>query len=75
MPSLLYPYLIGVISTVVVPLIALLSYISTHFKGREYDRLRERLPEAMDTLEKFEADIEMHGAVASFMGGDDEDDE
>ena len=40
-----------------------------------YHNLRqgERLPESMDTLEKFEADIEMHGATSLFMGTENED--
>lgn len=44
MPNLLYPYLIGLASVVIVPLVGLLSYIAAQLKGREYDRLRQRLP-------------------------------
>ena len=37
----------------------------------------ERLPETMTTLDDFEADLEMHGASAGFLGftGDNDDDE
>ncbi|MBL1217361.1 MAG: hypothetical protein D8M59_07680 [Planctomycetes bacterium] len=47
MPNLLYPYLVGVISTVVLPLAALIAYVWSHMACREYERLRRRLPLAV----------------------------
>ena len=44
MQNILLPYLIGVVSTIVVPAVGLLAYIASYLKGREYERLRERLP-------------------------------
>lgn len=44
MPNLLYPYLIGVVATVVVSIAALISFIVAQFRAQSYERLRMRLP-------------------------------
>jgi predicted nucleic acid-binding Zn-ribbon protein len=44
MQNLLLPYLIGVVSTVVVPAVGLVAYVASYLRGREYERMRERLP-------------------------------
>ena len=44
MPNLIYPYLVGLVSTIVIPIVALIAYITTNARRSEYERLRQRLP-------------------------------
>ncbi|MCB9858477.1 MAG: AAA family ATPase [Phycisphaerales bacterium] len=60
MPNLIYPYLIGLVSTIVIPIAALIAYITTNARRVEYERLRQRLPLATryDDLAMRVADME-----------------
>lgn len=44
MPNLIYPYLVGLVSTVVIPVVAMIAYVYAHLRGVEFERLRRRLP-------------------------------
>jgi len=61
MPNLIYFYLIGLASTVVVPVVAFVAYLTAHARGQEYERLRRRLPEATryEDLQMRLADLQM----------------
>ena len=68
MPNLIYFYLIGLASTVVVPVVAFVAYLTAHARGREYGRLRRRLPEATryEDLQMRLADLQtQHDDMAS----------
>ena len=44
MPNLLYPYLVGLITTVIVPLVAIIMYVLSYRRFLELDRQQKRLP-------------------------------
>ena len=50
MPNLLYPYLIGLVSTVIVPLVGLAAFVASHLRSRLLDQERQRLPLAVRSL-------------------------
>jgi uncharacterized coiled-coil DUF342 family protein len=44
MPNLLYPYLVGLVATVVVPLLALLAFAGAFVRAMDFERRQARLP-------------------------------